>query len=110
MRNPPTPPHLQVEKRSEPRKDLPPPAAGQLPLPAPPAGAAPGGLPGGVGQLLSAPLPAFQELPWPAGAVPAAPAPHAKAVLDFKAGRSWLAAAGLGAPAVPAAQPVALLC
>lgn len=68
----------KAEKKCPVRKDLPPPAKGDLPLP--PAtvlsDAAKAALAGG--------LPDWGALPWPAGAKPEPPKKHPKAVLDFK--------------------------
>ncbi|KAG2435381.1 hypothetical protein HXX76_007453 [Chlamydomonas incerta] len=77
-----TPFKEKVEKRAAVRRDLPPPAKGELPLPpAPRLGAA-------AAAALAAPLPGWEQLPWPAGAAPAPPVKHPQAVLDFKGGET----------------------
>jgi hypothetical protein len=59
------------------RKELPAPAAGELPLPSA-ASLAPA-----VQQQL-AQSPGWAQLPWPQGTAPAQPQPHPQSVLDFK--------------------------
>jgi hypothetical protein len=58
------------------RPVLPSPAAGQLPLPR--------SLPTSLQSQLCAPLPSWQQLPWPQGQAPQQPAPTSKAALAFK--------------------------
>jgi hypothetical protein len=74
------------------RAELPAPKAGQLPLPS--------SLPPALQQQLAAPLPNWQQLPWPQGAAPQQPQPTSKAALQFKvsfeAGLLLLIAAGCG--------------
>lgn len=79
-----TPFREKVEKKCQVRAELPAPRAGQLPLPA--------SLAASLQQRLDAPLPSWQELPWPAGHVPQQPAAdNPKAALQFKVGASgWL--------------------
>lgn len=67
-----------VERRSKVRADLPPPAAGQLPLPPPSQ------LPAGLLDY----LPSWDDLPFPDQHRPQLPRAHPDAVLDFKGGES----------------------
>ncbi|GLC48551.1 hypothetical protein PLESTB_000110200 [Pleodorina starrii] len=72
----------KAEKRCPVRKDLPPPKRGELPLP--PAGA----LTADAAAALAAPMPTWEQLPYPPAARPAPPTKHPKAVLDFKGGET----------------------
>jgi hypothetical protein len=65
------------------RPEFPAPQPGQLPLPR--------SLPPQLQQQLTAELPGWQQLPWPAGQVPQQPRPNPKAALQFKVGTSVFA-------------------
>jgi hypothetical protein len=58
------------------RAELPSPKSGQLPLPS--------SLPPALQHQLSAPLPDWQQLPWPQAKAPQQPAANSKAALQFK--------------------------
>jgi hypothetical protein len=80
------------------RPELPSPAAGQLPLPR--------SLPASLQSQLCAPLPSWQQLPWPQGQAPQQPAPTSKAALAFKV--SVVVTAGLSVATVSRALLQAL--
>eukprot|EP00879_Flechtneria_rotunda_P024160 GHRR01025606.1.p1 GENE.GHRR01025606.1~~GHRR01025606.1.p1 ORF type:complete len:260 (+),score=90.08 GHRR01025606.1:202-981(+) len=77
-----TPFRGKVEKLCKVRLEFPSPGTGQLPLPP--------SLPHSLKQQLSAPLPQWQDLPWPAGYTPQRPTANAKAALQFKVSGSFL--------------------
>ncbi|GIL83479.1 hypothetical protein Vretimale_11168 [Volvox reticuliferus] len=77
-----TPFREKVEKRCPVRKDLPPPQSGDLPLPPP------GTLQAAAAAALAAPLPAWDQLPYPPSVRPQPPTKHPKAVLDFRGGET----------------------